>query len=378
MIWGLFAHEMKKNLKDKGLIFWMIVLPVVFIVIFGFIFGNDGETTFHVYYVDEDQTAFSSQLIESLSAADSFEFQALQDAEWAAAELEDGDIYAYFVIPKGFAERVQNGETNVISFHYNALENDRVSPIRTLLENVTYAFQEQLLKQTLSDQPELLAQLLTPALQIEEIALQKEEEIDVISHIVPGYTVMFTFYIIISMVISCVKDLEGGITARLASTSMKGRHYLFGKWLPYVIIVLVQIAILFGFGWLVYDINLGNPLALLLICTALANIATAWGMAISLLVKNENMGIGVTQVIALGGAMLGGLWMPIEFMPKFIQNIAPFLPQYWAQQGLLEIMVYGGGIGDIWLHVLILLGFGAAGLLAAVWSYPRFLASARS
>lgn len=380
MIWGLFAHESKKNLKDKGLLFWMLILPIIFIVIFGFILGdNQGESaSFDIPYVDEDATSESAQFIASLNSSDSFHTVELADADQAKSELEGGDIDAYIFIPSGFAEQLNLEHPNEIQLHYSALSSDTVDPIRTLLESVSYAYQNEKMQRTFANQPELLEQLMTPAVQISEQVLHLENELNPISHMIPGYTVMFTFFIIISMVISCVKDMESGMIARLASTSMNNRHYLLGKWLPYVCIVLIQIIVLLTFGKVVYDIQIGDPIALLLISISLAMITTSWGMAISLLVKNENMGIGITQVIALGGAIIGGLWVPIEFMPKFIQHIGPFLPQYWAQQGFLEVMVYGGGVGQIWLNIIVLLGMSAVGLLVAVWSYPRFLATARS
>src|SRR5690625_7806775 len=44
---------------------------------------------------------------------------------------------------------------------------------------------------------------------------------DVIVSIVPGYAVMFVFFIIISMVTSFIKDRDLGMVARLASTPLK-------------------------------------------------------------------------------------------------------------------------------------------------------------
>ncbi|QDI92289.1 hypothetical protein EPH95_14745 [Salicibibacter halophilus] len=69
--------------------------------------------------------------------------------------------------------------------------------------------------------------------------------------------------------------------------------------------------------------------------------------------------------------------MPTEFLPEFMQTMGLFLPQYWAQQGFLEVMMYGGGIMDIFMHVGILLGYALLGLAIAILGYRRFLAAAR-
>ncbi|UOQ42841.1 ABC transporter permease [Halobacillus salinarum] len=201
---------------------------------------------------------------------------------------------------------------------------------------------------------------------------------ELVTQIIPGYTVMFSFYIMISIVIAFVKDRDRGMVARIASTPLSIRDYFIGKWIPFMVIVLLQIAVLFTFGVIVYDLPLGDPLALVILSFILAFLTTGWGMAMAVLVKTENMGLALTQVIALGGALLGGLWMPVEVMPDVMQTISRFLPQYWALEGYKEIMLNGGGIGDIWLSLFILLIAGAAGGILAMLAYPHYLKQSRS
>ena len=184
---------------------------------------------------------------------------------------------------------------------------------------------------------------------------------------------MFAFYIMISMVIGFVKDRDKGMVARIASTPLPIKDYFIGKWIPFMVIVLIQITVLFGFGVVVYDLPLGDPIGLILLSLSLAFIVTGWGMALAVLVKTENMGIAMTQIIALGGAMLGGLWLPVELMPDFMQTISKLLPQYWAIEGYQEIILQGGTTRDVLMNISILLIAGIAGGLIALAAYPRFL-----
>jgi ABC-2 type transport system permease protein len=201
---------------------------------------------------------------------------------------------------------------------------------------------------------------------------------EVVTQIIPGYTIMFAFYIMISMVVVFVKDRDKGMVARIASTPLPIKDYFIGKWIPFMLIVLIQIAVLFGFGVVVYDLPLGDPAALLLLSIMLAFIVSGWGMALSVLVKTENMGIAVTQIIALGGAMFGGLWLPVELMPDFMQTISKAMPQYWAIEGYKEIILQNGTTGDILFNVMILFIAGLAGGVLAFIAYPRFLRLSRS
>lgn len=199
----------------------------------------------------------------------------------------------------------------------------------------------------------------------------------VTTSIVPGYTVMFVFFIMISMVSTFIKDRDLGMTARIASTPVSPYLYLLGKWLPYMGIVFIQMIILFLFGKLVYNVSLEQPLLLFVLALFLTFTATGLGLALAMLVKTDNMGIAITQIIALGGALLSGLWIPIEIMPDFMQTIAHFLPQYWAHQAFQDAMNGALVYGYFFQTLLILLGFGAAGFIIALWRYPHFLKQAR-
>ncbi|GIO26480.1 ABC transporter permease [Ornithinibacillus bavariensis] len=199
----------------------------------------------------------------------------------------------------------------------------------------------------------------------------------VIMSIIPGYAVMFVFFIMISMVTTFLKDKDTGMTARIASTPITPKFYLLGKWIPYMVIVWIQIVILLVFGKLVYQIPIEQPFLLLFLSLALAFTATGFGLSLALLVKTENMGIALTQVIGLGGAMLGGLWVPLKFMPDFLQTIAYFLPQYWAHQAFQDAL---NGVlihKDFLQTILIIMAFGCGGYLLAVLRYPKFLKQAR-
>jgi ABC-2 type transport system permease protein len=70
-----------------------------------------------------------------------------------------------------------------------------------------------------------------------------------------------------------------------------------------------------------------------------------------------NSAAGVVNIIYLPMAFCGGLWMPIEILPKALQHLAPWLPSYHFGQialAILRVPVQGSVLG----HVEALVGFG--------------------
>src|SRR5690625_2217311 len=105
---------------------------------------------------------------------------------------------------------------------------------------------------------------------------------NITTSIVPGYTVMFVFFIIISMVSSFLKDRDLGMVARLASTPLTTKSYLIGKWIPFMIIVWIQIVILLTFGKIMYHVPLEQPLFIFILSVILSFTTTGIGLLIAL------------------------------------------------------------------------------------------------
>lgn len=380
MIWNIIKMEFKKQLKDKSFFFWLLGMPILFIVLFSFIFGNIDSLTFNVHYVDEDRTEMSEQFLTIIEEADVFELHEESNVEQAVEDIRSGNITTLVYIPEGFEERMYAGEANFIEFHYDTLKQDSVNPVHNLIENISYSFQQQKIEQVLVDH--VTNDIQRAALIEQPFSIhaqeQQSEGVNAITQIVPGYAVMFSFFIIISMVNSFLKDKDHGMLVRLATTPMNKYEYLLGKWFTFIIIVFIQIWALLGFGYFVYDLYLGNLLAIAALSFALTLTTTGIGLAISLISSTENFGIIVTQVLALGGAMLGGLWVPLELMPDFMQTMALFVPQYWAQSGFQDIMLRESGVADIYVSILVLLGVAVVGLLFAAKYYNRYLKGAKS
>src|SRR5699024_11178667 len=116
----------------------------------------------------------------------------------------------------------------------------------------------------------------------------KEVTDNIIVSIIPGYTVMFVFFIMITMVNSLLKDQDGGMIARLTSTPLSSSAYLVGKWGPYILIVLIQMLTLFLFGKIIYNVPFQQPFFLGILAIILTLTVTGLGLALALLVKTDN------------------------------------------------------------------------------------------
>jgi ABC-2 type transport system permease protein len=79
------------------------------------------------------------------------------------------------------------------------------------------------------------------------------------------------------------------------------------------------------------------------------------GLLLALLVP-ANAATGIVNLIYLPMSFLSGLWVPIRFMPHWLQTFAPALPTYHLSQLMLHIFGYGDTI-SLAAHWNALIGF---------------------
>lgn len=380
MLKSIIIKELKIIVREKGNFFFLIAMPIMFIVLFGSIFGNSN-VTFTIPYIDQDQSDTSKIFLEQLDEIDGFELELVEGKEEQISQLNDGKITSLLVIPEHFEQHLTSGTTQAqLQFYLDPAEIQIVTPIKAVLENITNGYREQKLSSALTgtglNETETSNILLAP-IQIDEITTNTKQ-MDAISQYVPGYTVMFVFFIMITMVRRFFKERESGMVARMQSTPLQPIVYLVGMWVPALLSVIIQCTVLLTFGHFVYGLDLGNLFAISIIIICLAICGTGLGLAMAVCVTGENQGLALTQVFALGGAVLAGLWFPFEMLPSFARAIGYFTPQYWAQTGLQDVMVHGANVGGVWQGLLVLIGYGALGMCIALLRFKHFIKTAIS
>jgi ABC-2 type transport system permease protein len=165
-------------------------------------------------------------------------------------------------------------------------------------------------------------------------------------------------------------DRQNGTLRRILTTPTSRAIYLAGTITGQVLIALVQMSLLVLFGILVMKLEWGrDPLALFIIMTTAALAAGAIGTAMGTFIKSEGQAGGLSILAGMVMALMGGCWYPLELFPMVIQNFVRILPTTWAMQGMLDLVLRGGGLVDILPEAGVLLGFAVVFLGVGVWRF---------
>jgi len=193
---------------------------------------------------------------------------------------------------------------------------------------------------------------------------------DSVEQNVPGYTIFGVFFIVQVIATSLLSEKQNGTFRRLLAAPLSQPALLLGKLLPYYLVNLLQVALMFTIGALVFDMNLGNaPLALVLVTLATAAAATGMGLLVASFGKTPEQIGGLSTLLALTLAAVGGMMVPTFVMPEFMQAISKISPHAWALAGYQDVIVRGLGLQSVLPEAGVLMAFAVVFFGVAVWRF---------
>jgi ABC-2 type transport system permease protein len=200
--------------------------------------------------------------------------------------------------------------------------------------------------------------------------------------LVPAYTVMFSFFLVLTVGWVFVAERRQGTLKRLRAAPITRGQVLLGKLLPCYLVSLLQGVFLLVAGRLLFGMRWGPEqwplleqaawLLLVVACTSLAAMGLA--LLVAALAKTEVQVALYGAVPVLVLALIGGCVLPREMMPAETQRLSLLTPQGWALDAYRELLGAAAGyqpdLGLVLEACGVLAAFGAA-FLALAWGLLR-------
>lgn len=223
-----------------------------------------------------------------------------------------------------------------------------------------------------------LSQQMASALSLKEYeesyAGMKAMPLNSVQHNVPSWTIFAMFLIVVPIAGNMLREREEGSNVRLQLIPGAVRKSTLGIMAFYICVCTVQFYLLMLIGiWLLPMFDLPQlvmgrqPWQSLPLVLATAYAATAYGYFIGTVFRtaNQAMPIGAVSVVIL--AAIGGIWVPLEILPKVMTSVANFTPLYWSFNGINSLFVRGKDWTSTLPSIALLVGFGV--LLTGICVY---------
>jgi ABC-2 type transport system permease protein len=183
--------------------------------------------------------------------------------------------------------------------------------------------------------------------------------------VVPGQAVVFSFFLVGGVGFSFFREHGWHTWERLRASAATPSEIIAGKAIPWTALGMVQLAAVFIFGWIAYDLDLGaQPIALVGISLLYIITLVVLGIALVAVLSKMQQVNAVSNLGAIVFGAIGGAFVGISQLPGWLQPVAPVTPTYWIMRGYRSIFLGEDSAGALLFPAAILLGFAA--LFAAV------------
>lgn len=194
-------------------------------------------------------------------------------------------------------------------------------------------------------------------------------------NIVPGLIgIILTFTMMLFTAVAIVREREHGNLELLINTPVSSLELMIGKIVPYVVIGLLQLALIVAVGWFLFKVPVRGSMIDLYIASFFfiaANLAL--GLFISTVAKTQFQAMQITIFILLPSILLSGFMFPFEGMPAFAQTLGEILPTTHFIRLTRGIMLRDAALFEMRGELLALAIFTVVAMSAAVKRFSQRL-----
>lgn len=395
--------------RDRTALIFMLLAPFALTIGLGLATGSfsgrsdSGILDLPMIVVNDDGGALGNALVEMVQSeelSDLLEPQIMTDYAAARKMVDEDRTVAVLYVPAGFTDSIipQNGsdvstETIQIELYGNPTTPTGVGIVKNLLEQfisqvevgrvsgtvaVTQLFENGTLDPSQSlaiaqavGESQTESQVNVSSIKLHNVtAAGTEVKFNTLAVLAPGMALMFLMFTVSNGGRSLLIEKTGGTLPRMLVSPTSSFQILGGKVFGIFLSGLAQMLILVLGTTLLFRLDWGDPLAVLILVAAAALAATGWGILLAAVFKTSGQVANIGTALMLIFGVLGGGFTNISIMPDWVQWFSRISPNRWGLDGFTTLAM-GGNLTNIMTPVIALVIMAAVLFLVSIVLFTR-------
>jgi ABC-2 type transport system permease protein len=380
--------ELRQLRRDRLTLGFIVGIPALQLTLFGYAINLDVR---HVptAVLDRSTTNLSRQILGELEATQTFRIlRSVASEREGIRLLESGEMGAVVVIPPDFDRQLHRGRGAEITILADASNPTVASAVALAAQGFGRSLLARM-QPFVTGEPSAALRLV-PRDRVQfgptsELVRAEPVRIEVLPFynperrtpvfIVPGLVgVILTMTMMLMTALAIVRERERGTFEFLIATPVARSEVMVGKILPYLLVGHLQVGLVLGLGWWLFDVPLqGSFLDLGLGALPFLAAMLALGLVVSALARTQFQATQMSFFFFLPSMLLSGFMFPFDAMPEPAQWIGEVLPLTHFLSIVRGVLLKGAPIEVLWRHVLAILAFGVGALALATLAFRKRL-----
>lgn len=371
-ILSIAKKELLQLLRDKRSLPMILVLPVLQVLLFGYVAGSDIKNI-KFATIDRDNSALSREIVAKIDHSRFFINQG-QVTEYSRLErmVDAGDIKIGLVIPAGFEREVNRNAQPKLQVIIDGTDSNTATIAQNYFLSIINSKAQQIIAARFLKSGGVTASTQPIAF---NYRVFYNPELKSAWYMVPGITIMVLLLITTMLTaLSIVKEKELGTIEQIMVTPVKSWEFIIGKILPFPFIGMLDVLLVGTTGSLWFGVPIRGSILLLLFCSVLFIMTTLGiGLLISSISSTQQQAMLSTMFFLLPNILLSGFVSPIANMPKVLQWITYIIPARYFIEIVRSIYLKGIGITYLYPQILALFVIGVLILGYSIKSFHKQL-----
>jgi ABC-2 type transport system permease protein len=366
---AIALKEVQQMLRDRLTFAMAVGVPVMQLILFGYAINTDPKGL-PAAVVSQDASPMARSLVAALQTSGYFRVvESGIDERRGDALLERGEIQFLIVIPDDFGQRLVRGERPTVLVAADATDPSASGNAIAALSQLGQTALARDLRGPLASLNAKPAPF--------ELRVQRRYNPEGLSryNIVPGLIgTILTMTMVMLTSLAMTRERERGTMENLLATPVRPAEVMVGKIGPYVVLGYIQLGVILGAAFLLFEVPMVGSPALLLAMIGVFMVANLGvGFTFSTLAKNQLQALQLTFFFFLPSMLLSGFMFPFRGMPGWAQVIGEGFPLTHFLRIVRGIMLKGTGVVELLPELWPMLAFLAVAGGVAMLRYRRTL-----
>lgn len=344
--------SIRRLLRDRTALFFIVVLPIVIIVIVGAV--ARGFNTFRVGIVERGTTVSARALVAQLQHTPGLELARYADVAALKKGVARGEIQCGIVVPRGIGADERSGRpVGVPVYAETANSTQQAAEVR--VASVIGAYGGRVEAAAFSTR---FGTSFSSALAHADALAGSVARVGVVTHVLratqqtlpPGYEysaptelVLFVFLSGITGGATIVEARRLGMFERVSVAPVRRRTIVLGESLTYLSVALSQSLIIVAIGAL-FGVWWGDPVAAAVLVFLWCCVGASAGMVAGTLFRTPEQASAIGPVVGILFAMLGGCMWPLSIVSTGVREFGHLTPHAWAVDAWTKLLAGHAGI----------------------------------
>ncbi|MBO5150948.1 MAG: ABC transporter permease [Methanobrevibacter sp.] len=343
----------------------ILAFPIIMILLFGYGMGGD-MTDLPIVVVSQSHGDLTDLTLDTIKSTETYHVvEIIDDQDKAERMVDKGEVKAAIIMPEDYDD-TNSSNQKAVTLYLDS--SDQMAS--QILDSSTQAIFSRLSNMVASGSVTAVSQNSTASPSIshqfnnfkDDIGLHINRiygNIKYIDFLVPavlGMTVMMSC--MMGMGATIAGERETGELARLFMTPTSVSTVIGGKIAAKLLIELVRALILIFMSILLFNVSIkGGILQTFIVLVIGALCFVGFGIMLSARTQTQEDYAQIVMPFSMPMMFVSGVFYPIETMPWILQKLAYIFPLTYLNDAMRGIMLKGQTLGDVWLDLVVLLGF---------------------